>query len=71
MCQANKQFSAVNPVICKVSLAGERFSAVTLIIGKVCLASKQFFAFIPVFMYGFRQVSRFLRLLRLFVKLVW
>ena len=55
---------------CKAWQAGKLFSAITPIIGKVCQASKQFFAFIPVFIYCFRQVTSFLQLLLLFVKLV-
>jgi hypothetical protein len=41
MCQANKQFSAVIPVICKVFQTGKRFSAITQVICKVCHSGKQ------------------------------
>jgi hypothetical protein len=44
MCEANKQFFAVIPVICKVFQTGKRFSAITQVICKVCHSGKQFSA---------------------------
>jgi hypothetical protein len=45
---ANKQFSAVIPVICKVFQTGKRFSAITQVICKVCHSGKQFSAVTPI-----------------------